>query len=88
MSIFSINNLRPVLAAVGFAGAFMASPWVPMLAIVLLSLRFRAIEAIVIGFYTDMLWQAGGFPNVLPLYTIAAIIIVWGLEPLRLEFLR
>ena len=66
-----------------------------MLFIVLLALRFRATEALFIGLFTDMLWLApggveglGSFPHVLPLYTIAAIIIVWGLEPLRLEFMR
>ena len=88
MSIFSIHSIRPVLAVIGFAGALLAPPWLPMLVIVVLSLRFRALEAIAIGFFTDMLWQAGGLTDALPLYTIAAIIIVWGLEPLRLEFLR
>lgn len=83
-----MSNLRPALAILGFLSALIAPPWVPMLFIVLLALRFRAIEALFIGLFTDMLWLSSGVPDALPLYTIAAVIIVWGLEPLRLEFMR
>lgn len=83
-----MDNLRLTLGILGFLAALIAPPWVPMLFIVLLALRFRAIEAIAIGFFVDMLWLPAGFPHALPLYTIASIIIVWGLEPLRLEFMR
>ncbi len=83
-----MNNFRLAIAAIGFLGALIAPPWVPMLCVVVLALRFRAAEAVLIGFFMDMLWIPAGLPAMLPLYTIASIIIVWGLEPLRLEFLR
>lgn len=83
-----MSNFRLAIAVVGFLGALIAPAWVPMLCIVLLAVRFRAAEAIAIGFFMDMLWLPSAFPDALPLYTIASIIIVWGLEPLRLEFLR
>ncbi|MBV9159420.1 MAG: hypothetical protein JO019_02360 [Candidatus Kaiserbacteria bacterium] len=83
-----MHNVRPALAVIGFLGAMIAPPWVPIACIVLLALRFRAIEAIAIGFFTDMLWIGAPETHALPLFTIASIIIVWGLEPLRLEFLR
>jgi len=83
-----INSIRILVALIGFIGALVAPAWLPMLCIVLLALRFSAVEAIALGFFMDMLWLPAGFPHALPLYTMASIIIVWGLEPLRLEFLR
>ena len=90
-----MSHFRLALGVLGFLSALIAPSWAPMLFIVILSLRFRAIEALAIGFFTDMLWLApsgveglGSISHALPLYTIAAVIIVWGLEPLRLEFLR
>ena len=88
MSTSSINSVRALIGTVGFLGVMIAPPWVPMLCIVLLSLRFSAVEAVLLGFLMDMMWLPEVFPHGLPLYTIASIIIVWGLEPLRLEFLR
>ncbi len=83
-----MNNFRLAIAAIGFIGGFIAPPWIPMLCIVVLALRFRATEAIVLGLLIDVLWLPAGFPAALPVYTILAVVIVWGLEPLRLEFLR
>lgn len=83
-----MNNFRLAIAVIGFLGAIIAPPWVPLLCIIALSLRFRALEAIGIGFFMDMLWLPTAIPGSWPLFTIASIIIVWGLEPLRLEFLR
>lgn len=88
MSMSLTASARVVLAIVGFWGALFAPPWVPVLCIVLLSLRFSAPEAIVLGFMMDMLWLPSLGLSSLPLFTIASIIIVWGLEPLRHEFLR
>jgi hypothetical protein len=85
---WGMNNFRLAIAVIGFLGVVIAPPWVPMICIVVLSLRFRAFEAIAIGFFCDILWLPAALPHALPLYTIAAIIVVWGLEPLRLEFLR
>jgi hypothetical protein len=80
------------IACVGFFGAIFLSAWVPAICIVLLCVRFRAWEAILLGLFMDLLWlgphesfQASFYG--LPLFTIGAIIIVWAFEPLRREFL-
>jgi hypothetical protein len=83
-----MTSARIGLFLVGLLGAVFLSPWIPALAILLLALRFRAWEAVVLGLCVDMLWLApnSGFHG-LPLFTIAAITVVWGLEPLRSQFL-
>lgn len=83
-----MSNFRFAIAVVGFLGAIIAPPFVPVLCMIVLSLRFRAFEVIGIGFFMDMLWLPAAMPESWPLFTIISIIIVWGLEPLRLEFLR
>ncbi len=84
-----MTTLRIIIAAVGFLGIFVAPSWVPLVCIVLLSLRFRAWEGIVIGLVLDLMWLPLGLPYVhVPFYTLVSILIVWGLEPLRLELLR
>lgn len=76
--------LRVCIAVVGFASAIFLPWWVAVICIVLLAIRWRAWEAILLGLFMDLLWlPASGFP----LFTIGAIVVVWALEPLRLEFL-
>ena len=82
-----MNILRFFLAALGFLGAIFFPPWIPGLSIIALSLRFRAWEVPLIGLVIDLLWRPLHGIEVLPLFTIGAIVIVWGLEPLRKEFL-
>jgi len=83
-----MSALRIAIAALGFLGAIFFPPWIPVICIILLSLRFRAWEAIFIGLLVDLLWRApeAGW-QIVPFFTIGAIIIVWALEPLRREFL-
>jgi len=80
---------RIIIAVLGFLSALVAPTWVPLVCIVILSLRFRAWEGILLGVMIDLLWLPFGAPiTFFPFYTVASIIIVWGLEPLRLELLR
>lgn len=88
MSISFASSARVLIGIVGFWGVLFAPSWVPMLCIVLLSLRWSAPECVILGFLVDMLWLPSIGLSSLPLFTIASIIIVWGLEPLRHEFLR
>lgn len=84
-----MNSLRIFISALGFVSAFLAPPWVTFICIVLLALRWRAAEAIVIGLIVDLMWlPAGSFFETVPLFTLSSILLVWVLEPLRLEFLR
>jgi hypothetical protein len=87
-----MKALRIIIAIIGFAGVLFLPPWVPVVCIVLLSLRLRAWEAIFIGAFMDFTWlPSQAFMHLsihaLPLFTIAALLIVWGFEPLRAQFL-
>ena len=83
MTIFRIG-----IAIAGFIGAIFWSWYIPAICILLLSLRFRAWEAIVLGVFMDLLWlPPGSMFYGLPLFTIFAIAVVWIFEPLRVEFL-
>jgi hypothetical protein len=78
--------LRIALAVLGFLSAIAGWPLLTALIIIVLSLRYRAYEALCIGLVTDFLWQPAGAH--LPLFTLGAIILVWVLEPVRAEFMR
>jgi hypothetical protein len=78
---------RIAIALFGFIAAFTLPPWVPIACIILLALRYRAWEAILIGALIDLVWLPAGTAHALPLFTILALIIVWGFEPLRAQFL-
>ena len=78
------NSIRVALSCLGLGGAVFGPAWLPIVPMVLLSMRFRAWEVIVLGLITDFLWLPGIRP---PLYLLAAIAIVWAFEPLRKELL-
>ncbi|HUO55981.1 MAG TPA: hypothetical protein VMU27_00895 [Candidatus Paceibacterota bacterium] len=80
--------MRATLAIVGFIAAIATPFWLPLICIILLSVRYHAWEAILIGAFIDLSWMPhdASFAS-LPLFTIASMIIVWGFEPLRAQFL-
>lgn len=83
-----MNNFRVVLALIGFIAVVTLPPWVAIVCVILLAVRFRAWEAIFIGALMDFVWlPTGTLLHSLPLFTIAALLIVWGFEPLRAQFL-
>lgn len=90
MSSLQWNSMRTWVTLAGFASALFLPPWAPLIAVVLLSLRYRAWEAIILGLFIDMLWLpiGGTDAHVVPLFTILSIVIAWGLEPLRVELMR
>ena len=98
------GKVRAALFIVGMLGAIFAPPWVPLLAMAIMAVRYPAWEIFAIGLFVDLLWFVpstgggsafGGSPDgltqpfffSLPLFTLAALIVAWGLEPLRNEFL-
>lgn len=88
MSFLYGTKVRLALATLGVVGAICAPPLVPLLCMVLLSLRFRAWEVPFLGLLIDFLWlPSGPLFSAIPLFTLAGLILVWGLEPLRNEFL-
>ena len=83
-----MTAIRITIAAIGFIGAIFWPWWIPAICIVLLAIRWRAWEAIVLGLFMDLLWLSPGSGiHGLPLFTIGAIAVVWAFEPLRTEFL-
>ena len=78
---------RHLLAVAGVLGAIFAPPWVTIICMGLLAARYPAWEVLFIGMLIDFLWMPPGFFHPLPIFTIAGLILVWGLEPLRKEFL-
>lgn len=76
--------IRFILAAAGFVSACIGPWWFALVCAGLLSLRFAAWEAIVIGALIDLLWLP---PGALPWCTISMIVFVWLLAPVRAEFL-
>ena len=87
MSYLSAHNIRIALGIIGVLGAVFAPPWLPLVAMVALSIRYRAWEAVAIGMLVDLLWIPDISLGSLPLFTIAGLVLVWGFEPLRQEFL-
>lgn len=82
-------TIRIVLASFGYISALVGVPWLTALCIVLLALRFRAWEAVLLGLCMDFLWLPMQFSvYTLPYFTIGALLIVWLFEPLRAQFLR
>ncbi len=79
---------RSTLTVIGAVAALFFSPWVTAVCIVALCFRYRAIEAVLLGAFLDLLWLPhDSLITMFPVCTLVALVIVWGFEPLRLEFL-
>lgn len=83
--------MRIAFALLALLSAFFAPPYLTLILMAVLSLRYAAWEVILIGFLVDCLWftpvGAENFLGFVPLFTAAGLFLVWGLEPLRKEFL-
>ncbi|HVU75620.1 MAG TPA: hypothetical protein VHD38_02200 [Candidatus Paceibacterota bacterium] len=82
------STVRPLIALVGIIGVCFAPPYVSLICMLLLCMRFRAWEVLIIGFFMDMAWLPAASFHIVPLYTLVAIALVWVFEPLRLQLLR
>ncbi len=78
--------IRIFIAILGLVGALCLPPYVPLICIALLSLRYAAWEAVIIGLCMDFLWLPHDGISI-PFFTIASLVIVWGLQPLRNELM-
>ena len=80
--------VRILIAFFAIISVFVLPSWVGIVCIILLALRYRAWEAVLIGALIDLVWlPSGPGIHVLPIFTILALVVVWGLEPLRAQFL-
>ncbi len=87
MSFLIKNRVRLFLFSLGVLGVIFAPPWVPLIAIGSSAFLYPAWEVLVIGLFADFVWLPAD-PISLPIFTILSLIMVWGLEPLRREFLK
>ncbi len=74
-----------------FASVIFAPPWLAAIFACALAARWRAWEVVAAGMLMDFLWMPASFSflsfHSLPLCTIIAIVLVFGLEPLRRQLL-
>lgn len=83
-----ILTVRACIALVALTSVMVGPPWLFLLCVVLLALRFSAWEAIMLGLFADLLWLAEPISlSVFPFTTVIALVIVWGLAPVRRELL-
>ncbi|MDP2649091.1 MAG: hypothetical protein U1D26_00790 [Patescibacteria group bacterium] len=83
-----LASIRVLVALAGLFGVLWGPWWLTAAAIVLLSARFRAWEALMLGLLADLIWlPAGSLWEPIPLFTLGAIVAVWAFEPLRSKFL-
>jgi len=86
MSFHLKNKVRVSLFFLGVIAVVFTPPWVPLIVMVAAALRYAAWEVLLIGLFADLVWLPA-LPVSLPLFTIASLVLVWGFEPLRREFL-
>jgi len=79
--------IRAFIAAAGFLGIIFFPPWFSLVCGIILAVRYRAWEVILMGLCMDLLWMPSGAWQI-PYATLLAIFIVWALEPLRSELLN
>lgn len=81
--------VRPLITGIAFASALFAPPWMPMICAGALALRWRAWEVLPLGMLIDMLYlPAGQFFLGIPFpATLAALVLLWGFEPLRRQLM-
>lgn len=87
MLYLSAGSIRLVLGALGIVGTVFAPPWVPFCIMIFLAVCFPAWEVLVIGLIVDLLWIPESLLHTIPLFTVAGLVMMWGFEPLRREFL-
>lgn len=84
--------MRIMIALIGFVTILTGPWWLPLTCMILLCLRWQAIEALAIGLSMDFIWIGSSMLvtapwHGFPMFTIASIILLWGLEPLRRQLL-
>lgn len=77
-----------LIFAIGIVTVFTGPSWFPIVAMGVLTLRWAAWEILIIGALVDLVWLPyGSFIHTPPLFSLAALVLLWGLGPLRRELL-
>ena len=86
MSFLLKNKARVALFLLGILAVIFAPPWTLLIIMLAAALRYTAWEILFIGLFADFVWLPAT-PITVPLFTVASLVLIWGLEPLRREFL-
>ena len=80
--------LRAFIGGISFASVLFAPPWVPIIGVGILALRFRAWEILFLGAMIDIIYvPPGGIYGVPIPATLIALVLLSGLEPFRKKLL-
>lgn len=85
MSGLSASNVRLALDVLALVFALFGPWWLPLLCMILLSLRFPAWEVPVLGLFMDFLWMPS--TTFFPYYTLAGIALLILSAPIRRQLL-
>lgn len=77
---------RIVLVLLALLGALFMPWWVPVLCMLVLSLRYEAWEVPLIGLWMDLLWLPGGHLGI-PYFTLFGLFVAWAATPIRRQLL-
>ena len=80
--------MRILISVIGFLGVIFGPWYVPLVCMIMLSLRWPALETVLIGLCMDFVWQGSfatttGFFSAMPFFTLGGVILLWIFEPLR-----
>lgn len=81
------NIARTLLGLAAFLSTLFLPVWFALVFMMLLTLRWRAWEVLMLGLWIDFLWLPAGFFSPIPLYTLIALALFVMFEPLRRELL-
>jgi hypothetical protein len=79
--------MRTTLFLIGLASVFVGAWWITLGVGVILALRFRAWEVVLLGILVDVLYLPFASVYGIPVATLGMLVMVWALEPVRSEFL-
>lgn len=81
-----MNAWRVPLFLFGLSTVLFNAPLASLIVMTALALRYAAWEILILGLLTDFLFQPA-LPVAVPFFTLASLMLLWGLEPMRREFL-
>lgn len=88
---YQYNKLRAFLGTLCFLSVIFAPWWVTLSIAIIICLRFRAWEVVAAGIFMDLYWMpfsvSLGSWGAFPCATLASIVILIVLEPLRRQLL-
>jgi hypothetical protein len=80
-------SIRTILVVIALVGGVFVHPAIALVCMAALALAYTAYEVLFLGLMMDFIWQPVSLLHPLPLFTLAAILLLWLLEPVRSQLL-